>query len=91
MHKRQVGHMVRPFFDGCTNFWCSFYDPLNVLILSQTKRKRFDEMRRMNMNTAKLRKKRWDIEKVMITAGMLMMEGFGTVMLFCGIMNIKIL
>lgn len=43
------------------------------------------------MNTKGLRQIRWDIEKVIITAGMLMMEGFGTVMLVCGIMDIKIL
>jgi len=43
------------------------------------------------MNTARLRQRRWDVEKVIITVGMLMMEGFGTVMLFCGILDIKIL
>ena len=43
------------------------------------------------MNSAKLRQRRWDVEKVIITAGMLMMEGFGTLMLFCGILDIKIL
>lgn len=43
------------------------------------------------MNTMRLRQKRWDVEKVMITAGMLIMECFGTVMLFCGILDIKIL
>jgi len=43
------------------------------------------------MNTMRLKGRRWDVEKVMITAGMLFMECFGTVMLFCGIMDIKIL
>ena len=43
------------------------------------------------MNTAKLRQRKLDVEKVMITLVMLMMEGFGTVMLFCGILDIKIL
>lgn len=43
------------------------------------------------MNTMRLRQRRWDIEKVMIAAGMFIMEGFGTVMLFCGILDIKIL
>lgn len=43
------------------------------------------------MNMTALRQRRWDVEKVMITAGMLFMECFGTVMLFCGIMDIKIL
>lgn len=43
------------------------------------------------MNTMRLRQRRWDVEKFMITAGMLIMEGFGTVMLFCGILDIKIL
>lgn len=43
------------------------------------------------MNTAIFRNKRWDIEKIMITTGMLAMELFGTIMLFCGILNIKII
>lgn len=43
------------------------------------------------MNTAKLRVRKWDIEKLMITIGMFMMEGFGMVMLFCGIFDIKII
>lgn len=43
------------------------------------------------MNTAIFRNKRWDIEKIMITTGMVAMELFGTLMLFCGIANIKII
>lgn len=43
------------------------------------------------MNTMKIRNKKMDVEKVMITAGMLFMECFGTIMLFCGILDIKIL
>ena len=43
------------------------------------------------MNTVRLGQRKWDVEKVMITATMLMMECFGTVMLFCGILDIKIL
>lgn len=43
------------------------------------------------MNTAIFGNKRWDIEKIMITTGMLAMELFGTIMLFCGILNIKII
>ena len=43
------------------------------------------------MNTIGMKQRKWDMEKVMITAGMLMMESFGIVMLFCGILDIKIL
>ena len=43
------------------------------------------------MNTAIFGKRRWDVEKIMITTGMMAMELFGTVMLFCGIANIKII
>lgn len=43
------------------------------------------------MNTAIFRNKKWDLEKVMITTGMLAMELFGTVMFFCGLMNIRII
>lgn len=43
------------------------------------------------MNTARIKQRRWDVEKVMVTTGMLFMECFGTVMLFCGLLDIKIL
>lgn len=44
-----------------------------------------------SMNTTILQNTKWDIEKVLITAGMLFMEGFGMFMLICGMFNIKIL
>lgn len=43
-------------------------------------------MRRMGMKTKKA-----DMGTIMVTAGMFLMECFGTVMLFCGIMDIQIL
>ena len=73
---------------------CTVYNPHAVIFflqISETYITKLRERRRKSMNTAKFRVRRWDVEKVMITAGMLMMEGFGTVMLFCGILDIKIL
>lgn len=43
------------------------------------------------MNTAIFGKKRWDIEKIMITTGMFAIELFGTLMLFCGLLDIRII
>lgn len=43
------------------------------------------------MNTAVLRTIKWDVEKVLITTGMLFLEGAGMIMLICGILNIKFL
>lgn len=42
------------------------------------------------MNTARLEFHKMNIEKIMITFGMVFMEGFGLVMLICGILGIKI-
>lgn len=41
------------------------------------------------MNTTVLKNRKWDIEKVVITSGMLFMEGAGMFMLICGMLNIK--
>lgn len=49
------------------------------------------DIRRKSMSTIRLGQRKWDVEKVMITAGMFIMESFGTVMLLCGILDIKIL
>lgn len=43
------------------------------------------------MHTTRLKQTKWDMEKAMITVGMFLMEGFGTVMFLCGILDIKIL
>ena len=75
-------------------FVCPIYNPLEVLsFLRQMKRQDTkDEIKgEEKMNTAIFGNKRWDIEKIMITTGMLAMELFGTIMLFCGILNIKII
>jgi len=42
------------------------------------------------MNTTGLQIRKMDIEKGMILLGMTCMEGFGLVMLICGILGIKI-
>lgn len=42
------------------------------------------------MNTARFELHRSDIEKMMITFGMALMEGFGLLTLICGILGIKI-
>ncbi len=42
------------------------------------------------MNTVRLYFGKIDFEKVMITLGMTLMELFGVITLFCGIMDIKI-
>ncbi len=42
------------------------------------------------MNTRRLNLHKIDLEKVVITLGMSLMEIFGVVALFCGILDIKI-
>lgn len=42
------------------------------------------------MNTLRLNYNKIDIEKVMITLGMALMEASGIVFLFCGLLDIKI-
>lgn len=43
------------------------------------------------MNTARVKHAKYDMEKVMISVGMFLMECFGIVMFFCGVFDIKIL
>ena len=42
------------------------------------------------MHTARLGFQKMDIERILITVGMAFMEGFGLLMLICGILGIKI-
>ena len=54
-------------------------------------RKKARDKGEKRMNTTVLQNSKWDIEKIVITAGMLFMEGAGMFMLICGMFNIKIL
>ena len=42
------------------------------------------------MNTARLEFNKIDMEKIMITLGMVLLEGFGFLTLICGILGVKI-
>lgn len=73
---------------------CTLYYSVDLIFFLQkyeTYRIKKRERRRKSMNTIRMKQRKWDLEKVMITAGMFMMESFGIVMLFCGILDIKIL
>ncbi len=48
-------------------------------------------MEEKDMETARIRTRKAEAEKLFITAGMFFMEAFGAVMLICGIMDIKII
>ena len=42
------------------------------------------------MNTLRLNYNKTDLEKIMITLGMALMEASGAILLFCGLLDIKI-
>ena len=44
-----------------------------------------------SMKTVRVKTNKWDVETVLITAGMMAMEVFGAVMLYSGVMKVIII
>ena len=44
-----------------------------------------------SMKRVRVMTKKWNVEIVLIKTGMMVMEVFGMVMLYCGVMNIRII